>query len=183
MTSARAYSQTSSFGTPLVDAASITKTQQQGTSSGQLGGQLGTSGLGQQQSRGMGASSMGTRRSPSYLTSMGWQPPLPQPGPTVQPQPGPAVQPPPQPATGRQPVIPQPTAVFVPIRSEQVQGMISNAPRLPSRETIKVNVSNDGAVVLRGTVGGERERRLAEAMARTAPGVGEVRNELVRVKK
>jgi osmotically-inducible protein OsmY len=161
---------TSTFGTPLVDAATLSKTSQLGTSSGQLG----TSGLGQQGTRtAIGASSMGTRRSPAYLTSMGWQPPLPQ---------QPVVEQLPQPQS-KQPVVPQPTPVFAPVRTEQVQSVISSTPRLPSRSGITVSVNNDGAVVLKGTVSGERERRLAEAMARTAPGVLEVRNELVRQKK
>jgi hypothetical protein len=43
----------------------------------------------------------------------------------------------------------------------------------------RIAVSTDGAaVVLRGTVGSDHDRRLAEAMARLTPGIHDVRNEL-----
>lgn len=59
-----------------------------------------------------------------------------------------------------------------------LQGIITQSTRLPSRDGI--SVSMDGpVVVLRGNVKDERERRLAERLLLLTPGVHEVRNELV----
>jgi BON domain-containing protein len=58
------------------------------------------------------------------------------------------------------------------------QDVIARASSLPSRENILVDVA-DGAVILRGTVKTERERRLAENLLRLSPGVSQVRNEIV----
>jgi hypothetical protein len=59
----------------------------------------------------------------------------------------------------------------------ELQSIIARAQSLPSRGTIRV--STDGqAVVLRGTVSDDHERRLAESILRLTPGVREVRNDL-----
>jgi hypothetical protein len=169
----RAFPETLSFGQPIVNQANL-RTSQLGTGSGALGGSglggnLGSSSsLGQQ--RAFGASSMGTRRAPQYLTEPGFartQPPqqvLPQPQPTpngVGPQPAPVS-----------------VQTTVSLRGADLQKVIAGSTRLPSRENINVTVGTDGVVVLRGTVGSERERRMAEATLRLSPGVREVRNEL-----
>jgi hypothetical protein len=164
---------TSGFGQPLVNTANLTKTSQLGTSSGALGGSglggnLGSSSLGQ--SRVTGASSMGTRRAPQYMTEPGFA--RNQPNQQTLPQPNPNVTPPQQPVNQ----LPAPTAV--PLRREDLQKVIGGSTSLPSRENINVTLGTDGVVVLRGTVGSERERRLAETKLRLSPGVREVRNEL-----
>ena len=143
---------------------------QLGTTGGLLGGtgtNLGglastTSGL-NQQNRAFGASSIGTRRSPTYMTvpaftSAEQRQNIQQPIPTIR---------------------VAPTAAM---KRDDLQTMISGSSRLPSRESIKVSMGDDGVVVLRGTVKDERERRMAEAMLK-ASGVIEVRNELQRGKK
>ena len=121
----RAYPQTLSFGQPIMNQANVSRTSQLGTSSGGLG----QTGLGSSsqfgQSRGFGASSAGTRRSPQYLTQMGFERnqlsqqvlPQPTPTPTFIPQ---------QPA-------PQPTAFTY--RGEDLQAVIARSSRLASRET------------------------------------------------
>jgi hypothetical protein len=58
-----------------------------------------------------------------------------------------------------------------------LQQTISESSSLPSRSGIVVAVDGD-TVVLRGTAGSERERRLAEALLRLSPGVYDVRNNL-----
>ena len=63
-----------------------------------------------------------------------------------------------------------------------LQGVVSRATRLPSRENIQV-LTDGATIVLRGQVRDERERRLAEAMIRLSPGVRTVRNELEPAKK
>jgi hypothetical protein len=72
-----------------------------------------------------------------------------------------------------------PMAAAPPPRMQvEVQQVLGNSSRLPSRGSVQVTM--DGSVVvLTGSVADEREKRLAEAMARMTPGVREVRNELV----
>src|SRR5262249_41251992 len=76
------------------------------------------------------------------------------------------------------------TVVAFPVRptpSGQVQtalrDIIARSSGLSQRDDIKVNMDGQ-AVVLRGEVADERERRLAESILRLTPGVHEVRNEL-----
>jgi hypothetical protein len=69
---------------------------------------------------------------------------------------------------------PRPTATAV---RANLQAIIDRSTRLPSRGGITVSMDGD-VVVLRGQVRDERERRLAEAVVRLAPGVHEVKNEL-----
>jgi hypothetical protein len=58
-----------------------------------------------------------------------------------------------------------------------VQQVIANSSRLPSRASIQVSM--DGRiVVLKGTVEDDHERSLAEALVRLTPGIEGVRNEL-----
>jgi hypothetical protein len=59
-----------------------------------------------------------------------------------------------------------------------LQSIIDRAGRLPSRGNIRV-LTDGSAVVLRGSVSNDHERRLAEALVRLTPGVRTVRNELV----
>jgi osmotically-inducible protein OsmY len=49
---------------------------------------------------------------------------------------------------------------------------------LPGAKQVQVLLADGGLVVLRGTVPTERERRLAELMAKLQPGVKRVKNEL-----
>jgi len=62
------------------------------------------------------------------------------------------------------------------VRSD-VQEVIANSTRLPSRDSIRVTSSGD-TVILRGEVRDARERRLAEALVRLTPGVHNIQNEL-----
>jgi osmotically-inducible protein OsmY len=73
----------------------------------------------------------------------------------------------------------QPVAPAVPTQLQtSIQQTLARTVQIPSGPTVEVGM--DGAtVVLRGSVADERERKLAEAMARMTPGVREVRNELV----
>jgi hypothetical protein len=58
-----------------------------------------------------------------------------------------------------------------------VQQVVSNSTFLSSRN---IQLAMDGnTVIIRGEVGDERERRLAEGMVRLTPGVRQLRNELV----
>jgi hypothetical protein len=59
----------------------------------------------------------------------------------------------------------------------QLQQVISRSSSLASRGEIRVGMEGP-AVVLRGSVADESERRLAEALLRLEPGVRDVRNEL-----
>lgn len=61
--------------------------------------------------------------------------------------------------------------------ASEVQQVLSQTTRLASRETIRVSTEGS-AIVLRGSVSDEYERRLAAAIARLSPGVDEIRNEL-----
>jgi hypothetical protein len=70
---------------------------------------------------------------------------------------------------------PPPTASAV---QTNLQDIIARSTRLPSRGRITVSVEG-GAVILRGQVRDERERRLAESLVRLTPGVHNVKNELV----
>ncbi|HEY1861155.1 MAG TPA: BON domain-containing protein, partial [Gemmataceae bacterium] len=56
-----------------------------------------------------------------------------------------------------------------------LQQTIAESSSLPSRSGMTVAVDGD-TVVLRGTVGSERERRMAEGLVRLTPGVHEVQN-------
>lgn len=140
-----------SFGTPVFDTATLTRTQNLGTTTlgglGGLGGAAGLGGLNTGQANAMrfaGASSAGIRRAPGYLT---------------------------------EPVFELPTRPAVETVRTDLQGVIARTSRLPSRDSIRV--SSDGeTIVLRGQVRDEREKRLAEAVLRLSPGVRAVRNEL-----
>jgi hypothetical protein len=59
----------------------------------------------------------------------------------------------------------------------ELQQIIARSNSLPSRDTIQVH--GEDVIVLRGNVGSERERRLAENVLRLSPGVSAIRNELV----
>lgn len=68
------------------------------------------------------------------------------------------------------------TAVSSAVQQE-VRSVILRSSSLPSRDSIQV--TGDGQdIVLRGVVGDDHERRLAEALIRLTPGVHGVRNEL-----
>ncbi len=99
------------------------------------------------------ASSAGTRRSLTYTTEIALDPPPP------------AAAPP-----------PGPPPLMTRMRTEVAQ-VVARSSALPSRGNINV-VMEDDVVVLRGAVVSERERRFAEGLVRTTPGVREVRNEL-----
>ena len=133
---------TVSFGTTLYDAASLTRSANQGTT-----------GLGSQGSATAnafaGASSAGIRRAPGYIT---------------------------------EPVFDMPARPTIAAIQPDLQGVVSRATRLPSRDRIQV-LADGETIVLRGQVRDERERRLAEAMIRLSPGVRLVRNELEPDKK
>jgi len=58
-----------------------------------------------------------------------------------------------------------------------LQNALSRSSALASRDRIQTLMEGD-TVVLRGTVGSDQERRLAEAMARLQPGVFNLRNDL-----
>jgi len=58
-----------------------------------------------------------------------------------------------------------------------LQDTIARSSQLPSRGNIQVSMDGS-AVILRGEVADESERRLAEGMMRLTPGVHEVQNEL-----
>jgi hypothetical protein len=162
--SIRAYPQTLSFGQPLVNQSTLSRSGQQLGTTGL--GQLGTSGLtSQTQTRPTGASSAGLRRSPTYMTTMAFD----------RPQQAPQQQPPSL-------NIPQVPIVVTPIQPAQLQATISGSTRLPSRGDVKVDADDQGTVTLRGNVGSERERRLAEAMMRMQ-GATDVQNELRRPKR
>jgi hypothetical protein len=70
---------------------------------------------------------------------------------------------------------PPPTASAM---QTNLQDIIARSTRLTSRNGIRVSVEG-GAVILRGQVRDERERRLAESLVRLTPGVRAVKNELV----
>jgi hypothetical protein len=55
---------------------------------------------------------------------------------------------------------------------------LQNSSMLPNGKNLNVFVENQSTVVLQGTVGTERERRLAESIIRLEPGVRDVRNEI-----
>jgi hypothetical protein len=59
----------------------------------------------------------------------------------------------------------------------EVQKILNRSSRLDSVNTIQV-AADRGALVLRGIVKDDHERRLAEAIARLTPGVHDLRNEL-----
>jgi len=59
-----------------------------------------------------------------------------------------------------------------------LQSVIAGSSRLPSRGNIRVTTDANGAVILRGRVRDDRERRMAESLVRLTPGVYRVRNEL-----
>jgi osmotically-inducible protein OsmY len=59
----------------------------------------------------------------------------------------------------------------------EVQRVLTRSSSLSPNRAIRVAVEGP-AVVLRGTVASEHDRRLAEALVRLTPGVHEVRNEL-----
>jgi hypothetical protein len=61
-----------------------------------------------------------------------------------------------------------------------LQGVLS-ASTLTAGKGLSVSVSNERIVVLQGTVGSERERRLAEAVIRLNPGVRDVQNDIIVV--
>jgi hypothetical protein len=71
---------------------------------------------------------------------------------------------------------PVPPRPLVEIRAD-LQQVIANSSRLPSRGNIRVTVEG-GTVVLQGRVTNDRERRLAEALLRLTPGVRDVRNDI-----
>jgi hypothetical protein len=58
-----------------------------------------------------------------------------------------------------------------------LQQMYAHTSRLSTPGAIRVDVDGQ-VVVLRGTVANDRERRLAESLARLTPGVHDIRNEL-----
>jgi osmotically-inducible protein OsmY len=59
-----------------------------------------------------------------------------------------------------------------------LRDQIARSTSLPSKQKIAIEmVGRD--VILRGEVADDDERRLAESLVRTTPGVGEVRNELI----
>ncbi|HZT78944.1 MAG TPA: BON domain-containing protein, partial [Gemmataceae bacterium] len=71
-----------------------------------------------------------------------------------------------------------PAAPMPPARLQaDLQNVLARSTRLPSAANVRVTVEGD-VVVLQGTVGSERERRLTEAAVRLTPGVHDVRNEL-----
>jgi osmotically-inducible protein OsmY len=105
---------------------------------------LGSTALGNTANRYPGASSVGMRRAPGYLTELAFDMPA------------------------------RPTIAAV--RSD-LQSVIDRSSRLPSRGNIQV-LSEGDTIVLRGQVGSERERRLAEGLLRLSPGVRQIRNEL-----
>jgi hypothetical protein len=63
------------------------------------------------------------------------------------------------------------------LQRPQLEQIIRSSSALASRAGIQVDV-RDGAVILKGVVPSERERRLAENLLRLSPGVSVVRNEL-----
>jgi hypothetical protein len=58
-----------------------------------------------------------------------------------------------------------------------LQQTIAESSRLPSKANMTVVVDGE-TIVLRGTAGSDRERRMAEALVRLTPGVHDVRNDL-----
>jgi hypothetical protein len=58
-----------------------------------------------------------------------------------------------------------------------LQQLLARSTRLPSRGNLRV-VMDGNVVVLRGAAATAQERRLAEALVRTTPGVRQVRNEI-----
>jgi osmotically-inducible protein OsmY len=75
------------------------------------------------------------------------------------------------------PVFDMPARPSLASMQPQLQDIVARATRLPSRNNIRV-IAQGEAIVLRGRVRDERERRLAEALIRLTPGVGLVKNEL-----
>jgi hypothetical protein len=63
------------------------------------------------------------------------------------------------------------------IVQSDVQGMLTRSTSLSPNRDIRVAVEGP-AMVLRGNVASEQDRRLAEALVRLTPGVHEIRNEL-----
>ncbi|MFM7150409.1 MAG: BON domain-containing protein [Gemmataceae bacterium] len=150
------------FGTPLYGTANL------GTSSTGLGtsglgttglggrglGGLGTGGLGTTSgSQFSGASSVGIRRSPGYVTEPVFE-------------------------RSVRPGLPglDPSRVTL-VSHPELQSIVSRSTRLPSRDNIRV-LSDGETVFLRGMVGTEKERRLTEAVIRLNPGVRDVQNDL-----
>jgi hypothetical protein len=60
----------------------------------------------------------------------------------------------------------------------ELSRMVARSRALPSRDRIQVVLEGE-VIVLRGEVGRERERRLAEDLVRLTPGVRHVRNEIM----
>ena len=58
-----------------------------------------------------------------------------------------------------------------------LQQVLARSSALPSKDSMQV-LTDGNVVVLRGTVGSETEKRLAEALLRLTPGVGRISNEL-----
>jgi hypothetical protein len=101
-------------------------------------------------------------------------------------------------ASGKMGGYPPANGLAIPVSKAPVYSIVIGFPtRAPAPAQLQINlsqvlarstamgvdrniaISTDGpAVVLRGTVGSEHDRRLAEAMARLTPGVHDVRNEL-----
>jgi hypothetical protein len=97
----------------------------------------------------VGASSIGVRRAPQYITELSSDVPL-----------------------------VRPAGPVGPLRVQtELQSVIGRSSSLPSRGNIQV-LTDGQTVVLRGQVTDERERRLAEGVVRLTPGVRDVRNEL-----
>jgi osmotically-inducible protein OsmY len=60
---------------------------------------------------------------------------------------------------------------------DEIRGRLSQDPRLPAPDEVAVS-ANDGAVVLRGTVGSFSQRRAAVSDARKVPGVYDLDDQL-----
>jgi hypothetical protein len=79
--------------------------------------------------------------------------------------------------------IPDPETLPIPrppqpkVMQTNLQGVIARTSALKAPKDVQVMVSEE-TVILRGTVGSERERRLAESLIRLTPGVRDVRNDL-----
>lgn len=171
---------TASFGAPLYNANTLlpggTTTTGRGlTGSRSLGGlssglrsgtmSRGMSGLGGYSSGSpFFATNAGTNRDSTFAMGLpGLFPPVPPP-PDGGPGPGMAIGPPSVPPTK---LMPRP----------DLQQVIQRSTRLPSAGNIQI-LTDGQAIILRGQVGSDHERRLAENMLRLSPGVREIRNEL-----
>jgi hypothetical protein len=62
-------------------------------------------------------------------------------------------------------------------KRDDLQQILARSTTLASKKSIQV-LSDGRAIVLRGVVANEHDRRVAEALLRISPGVDEVRNEL-----